>query len=93
MDGNLPSSRVPGILQARTLEWVAISFSILFIFPVHQVDESGGGEGGKRRSPSSFSKLCRMLTQRREGSKILGESEALTAEEDDVKSRGGHGLA
>ena len=27
MDGSLPDSPVPGILQARTLEWVAISFS------------------------------------------------------------------
>ena len=27
IDGGLPSSPVPGILQARTLEWVAISFS------------------------------------------------------------------
>ena len=27
IDGNLPGSAVPGILQARTLEWVAISFS------------------------------------------------------------------
>ena len=27
IDGSLPGSRVPGILQARTLEWVAISFS------------------------------------------------------------------
>ena len=26
IDGSLPSSPVPGILQARTLEWVAISF-------------------------------------------------------------------
>ena len=26
-DGSLPDSAVPGILQARTLEWVAISFS------------------------------------------------------------------
>ena len=25
--GSLPGSAVPGILQARTLEWVAISFS------------------------------------------------------------------
>ena len=25
--GSLPGSHVPGILQARTLEWVAISFS------------------------------------------------------------------
>ena len=27
VDGNPPGSAVPGILQARTLEWVAISFS------------------------------------------------------------------
>ena len=27
IDGSLPGSHVPGILQARTLEWVAISFS------------------------------------------------------------------
>ena len=29
IDGSPPGSPVPGILQARTLEWVAISFSIL----------------------------------------------------------------
>ena len=27
-DGSTPGSAVPGTLQARTLEWVAISFSI-----------------------------------------------------------------
>ena len=27
IDGLLPGSSVPGILQARTLEWVAMSFS------------------------------------------------------------------
>ena len=26
-DGSPPGSTIPGILQARTLEWVAISFS------------------------------------------------------------------
>ena len=26
-DGSSPGSPVPGILQARTLEWIAISFS------------------------------------------------------------------
>ena len=26
-DGNPPGSPIPGILQARTMEWVAISFS------------------------------------------------------------------
>ena len=27
IDGSSPGSTIPGILQARTLEWVAISFS------------------------------------------------------------------
>ena len=27
MDGSPPGSPVPGILQARTLEWITISFS------------------------------------------------------------------
>ena len=27
IDSSPPGSRVPGILQARTLEWIAISFS------------------------------------------------------------------
>ena len=27
IDGSPPGSAVPGVLQARTLEWVAISFS------------------------------------------------------------------
>ena len=27
IEGSLPGSPVPGILQARSLEWVAISFS------------------------------------------------------------------
>ena len=29
IDGSPPGSVVPGILQARTLEWVAIAFSIV----------------------------------------------------------------
>jgi len=28
IDGSPPGSAIPGIFQARTLEWVAISFSI-----------------------------------------------------------------
>ena len=27
IDGSPPNSTIPGVLQARTLEWVAISFS------------------------------------------------------------------
>ena len=40
IDGSPPGSAVPGILQARTMEWVAISFSnqlqwthLLYFFP------------------------------------------------------------
>ena len=29
IDGSPPGSPIPGILQARTLEWVAIAFSII----------------------------------------------------------------
>ena len=35
IDGSLPGSPIPGILQARTLEWVAISFSNVFILSSH----------------------------------------------------------
>ena len=31
IDGSPPGSPVPGTLQARTLEWIAISFSIAFL--------------------------------------------------------------
>ena len=34
MDGSPPGSPIPGILQARTLEWVAISFSIAWKWKV-----------------------------------------------------------
>ena len=34
IDGSPPGSPVPGILQARTLEWVAISFSIAWRWKV-----------------------------------------------------------
>ena len=34
IDGSPPGSAVPGILQARTLEWVAISFSIVWKWKV-----------------------------------------------------------
>ena len=31
IDGSPPGSAIPGILQARTLEWVAISFSTSYL--------------------------------------------------------------
>ena len=30
IDGSTPGSPIPGVLQARTLEWVAISFSSIY---------------------------------------------------------------
>ena len=35
IDGSPPGSPVPGILQARTLEWVAISFSMCILTHVY----------------------------------------------------------
>ena len=32
IDGSAPGSPIPGILQARTLEWVAISFSNYMLY-------------------------------------------------------------
>ena len=40
IDGSPPSSPVPGILQARTLEWVAISFSNAWKWKVKEVSQS-----------------------------------------------------
>ena len=31
IDGSQPGSSIPGILQARTLEWVSISFSTIYV--------------------------------------------------------------
>ena len=31
IDGSLPGSPVPGILQARTLEWGSIAFSVIAV--------------------------------------------------------------
>ena len=33
IDSSPPGSSVPGIMEARTLEWLAISFSEAFIYP------------------------------------------------------------
>ena len=35
IDGSLPGSAILGILQARTLEWVAISFSNFIYYCLH----------------------------------------------------------
>ena len=40
IDGSPPGSPVPGILQARTLEWVAISFSSMKVKSENEVAQS-----------------------------------------------------
>ena len=40
IDGNPPGSSVPGILQARILEWVAVSFSVTGILSCVKTGES-----------------------------------------------------
>ena len=42
IDGSPPGSPVPGIIQARTLEWVAISFSNASTQGQSRVEEEGG---------------------------------------------------
>ena len=37
-DGSPPGSPIPGIFQARVLEWGAIAFSILFTIPYQIYD-------------------------------------------------------
>jgi len=39
-DGSPPGSPIPGILQARTLEWVAISFSFQLLGIKKKIDFS-----------------------------------------------------
>ena len=50
IDGSPPGSPVPGTLQARTLEWVAISFSNSF--PTHNSKVIHGAAGRKGQSTS-----------------------------------------
>ena len=38
-DGSPLGSSVPGILQARTLEWVAISLAQLTVLPMHESEK------------------------------------------------------
>ena len=66
IDGSPPGSSFPGILQARVLEWVTISFSLTFfrgkqIKQFYKSDfknsythkEGGGEEGSHRKKPGS----------------------------------------
>ena len=64
IDGSPPGSPVPGILQARTLEWVAIAFS------------KGDGWAPSIRSNQPTQKLLRsLLMNQEEGLEVFGHSE------------------
>ena len=62
IDGSPPGFPVPGILQARTLEWVAISFSISFFLSSMKV-----------KSESEVAQLCLTLCDPMDCS-LLGSS-------------------
>ena len=65
IDGSPPGSPVPGILQARTLEWVAISF------PTHESEKWKWSRSGK--SESEAARSCLTLTDPMDRS-LLGSS-------------------
>ena len=44
IDGSPPGSAVPGILQARTLEWVAISFSSQYLYAFTPEEKNSPGQ-------------------------------------------------
>ena len=62
IDSSPPGSRVPGILQAKTLEWVAISSSFKFVIfptfiysifthkPLCEIEKEGGKERESKRT-------------------------------------------
>ena len=55
-DGSPPGSPVPGIPQARTLEWVAISFSNVLEAGVrHSAHGKGHEEGGSTYAKAGLS--------------------------------------
>ena len=63
IDGSTRGSAVPGILQARTLEWVAVSFSSTYThYFIHKVnkdplDSMGSYPGGGPGNPLQYSCL------------------------------------
>ena len=69
IDSSLPGSPIPGILQARILEWVAISFSI----EVHAAAAAA-------KSSQSCLTLCDPIDSSPPGSTVPGILQARTLE-------------
>ena len=70
IDGSLPGSPIPGILQARTLEWVAISFSNAWKWKVKSESEV----------TQSCSTLCDPMDCSLPGSSVYGIFQARVLE-------------
>ena len=64
VDGSPPGAPVPGILQARVLEWVAISFSNTNSLIWHKLNSLAGTAITSEEilSPYKHSKQCMVLT-------------------------------
>ena len=54
IDGSPPGSPVPGTLQARTLEWVAISYIHTIFTAIIVTEQDPMGSSQDRPSPISF---------------------------------------
>ena len=62
IDSSPPGSPVPGILQERTLEWVAISFSMVVVSFIKIKYRGGKGRWAERIAFKHFFKiLCLLL--------------------------------
>ena len=68
IDGSPPGSRIPGILQARTLEWVAIAFSNMCV------------AAAAAKSLQSCPTLCDPIDGNPPGSAVPGILQARTLE-------------
>ena len=79
MDGSLPGSPVPGILQARTLEWVAICFSRGSSQPRHSTKISSTAAAAAK-SLQSCPTLCDTIDGSPAGSAVPRILQARTLE-------------
>ena len=73
LDGSSPGSPVPGILQARILEWVAISFSIVCMHAKSLTATAA-------KSLQSCPTLCNPIDGSQPGSPVLGILQERTLE-------------
>ena len=84
IDGSLPGSPVPGILQARTLEWVAFSFCwhdySCCIWMIWVLVRFPGSAAAAVKSPQLCPTLCDPIDGSPPGSPVPGIPQARTLE-------------